>query len=137
MQANLKYSKVLTEIKPLTDELAGLTASLHAGAQRLAECEQELVVLDARKVELQGNLTQRTEEAAELKVCASVLRILRVLRVPLFCELVRTAFTVGVDDVVRAALERRSAVLGRGHRVCARGRTLLQRKATLCSGTTS
>ena len=68
VQANLKYSKVLHDIKPLTDELAELEASLQSGAQRLQQCEQELAVLDERKGHLQNNLTQRTEEAAELKV---------------------------------------------------------------------
>jgi hypothetical protein len=68
VQANLKYSAVLHEIKPLTDELTALESSLFAGAARLHECACKLAVLDERKGQFQKVLTSRTEEAAELKV---------------------------------------------------------------------
>lgn len=68
MQANLKYSEVMLRIKPLTKELDKLQESLSAGAERIEECTEELVTLDARKLDLQADLSSRTEEAAELKV---------------------------------------------------------------------
>jgi dynein heavy chain 2, cytosolic len=68
VQANLQYSKVLLDITPLTQELADLEGSLAAGTTRLQECQQELDALHVQKGELQGSLTLRTEEAAELKV---------------------------------------------------------------------
>ena len=69
VQANVRYSEVLQEIKPLSDELSQLQASMAAGAARLQQCEAELAELNERKRGLQRNLTARTEEAAELKVC--------------------------------------------------------------------
>jgi dynein heavy chain 2 len=71
VQANLQYSKVLLGIAPLTAELAALEGSLAAGAARLQECQQELDALNVQKGRLQVSLTQRTEEAAELKVSSS------------------------------------------------------------------
>lgn len=68
MQANLRYSEVVLRIRPLTAELDGLQESLAAGAARIEECTEELATLDARKMDLQADLSSRTEEAAELKV---------------------------------------------------------------------
>lgn len=69
MQANLRYSEVVLRIRPLTAELDKLQESLAAGAARIEECTEELVTLDARKIDLQADLSTRSEEAAELKVC--------------------------------------------------------------------
>jgi chromosome segregation ATPase len=56
------------KIKPLTEELDKLQQSLVAGAARIEECTEEITTLDARKLDLQTELSSRTEEAAELKV---------------------------------------------------------------------
>ena len=79
MQANLRYSEVVLRIRPLTAELDKLQESLAAGAARIEECTEELVTLDARKVDLQADLSTRSEEAAELKV-----RVLSSL--PTYCS---------------------------------------------------
>lgn len=68
MQANLRYSAVMQRIRPLTQQLDALHASLAGASARLAECRAELSTLDERKVGLQADLSARTDEAAELKV---------------------------------------------------------------------
>eukprot|EP00892_Ulva_mutabilis_P012055 jgi/Ulvmu1/9221/UM005_0321.1 len=67
VKANLRYSAVMQRIRPLTDQLEVLQASLAGGAARLVECREELATLDERKVGLQADLSARTDEAAELK----------------------------------------------------------------------
>lgn len=72
VQANLRYSAVMQRIRPLTQELDKLQASLAAGATRLQQCRAELATLDERKAGLQADLAARTDEAAELKAGPSL-----------------------------------------------------------------
>lgn len=80
MQANLRYSEVVLRIKPLTAELDKLQESLAAGVARIEQCTEELATLDARKHDLQAELTSRTEEAAELKVLSSSISCVRAYK---------------------------------------------------------
>jgi hypothetical protein len=44
--ANVAYARVLEKVAPLEAALCGLTASLDASQQRLAQCTQDLQLLD-------------------------------------------------------------------------------------------
>lgn len=68
VKANIRFSLVLEKISPLEDMLSKLTASLSTSKARLAECEEELGVLDTRVIELKEDFARKTGEAESLKI---------------------------------------------------------------------
>ena len=67
VKAMLKYSAVLERIFPLEDELNKLQKKLEVSAHRLLQCKQQLLELDQKVVDLQGNFQKRTGEAEALR----------------------------------------------------------------------
>ena len=62
-----KISKVMHQIKPLTDELALVDQKLSSSRKRLKECEETVEILDIRVKEYKEQFSQKTKEAEQLK----------------------------------------------------------------------
>jgi dynein heavy chain 2 len=67
VKANLKFSMVLEKIAPLELELNQLRDSLDESKNRLVQCEEDLVSLDAQVSELKDDFALKTQETGELK----------------------------------------------------------------------
>ena len=68
VKANIKYSVVLDNVKPLEMEKARATQQLKAAETRLARCKQEKIDLEEEVKQLNQTFRKTTEEAQVLKI---------------------------------------------------------------------